>query len=124
MGYFRGIAERYKDPVGWINRILFLVILCYGLWTHHWFSIIAGGAGILAGYIPLPREKWADAFIEGAIDWWDSQESIARLLWIVVGSVIFVIFLAGLWKNDLTVTVASGLTIVAMKLIALRKFIF
>ena len=22
MGYFREIAERYKDPVGWIKRIL------------------------------------------------------------------------------------------------------
>ncbi len=47
MGYFRGIAERYKDPVEWIHGILFLVILCYGLWTHHWFSIIASGACIL-----------------------------------------------------------------------------
>ncbi len=124
MGYFREIAERYKDPVGWIHGIIFLVILCYGLWTHHWFSIIAGGAGILAGYIPLPREKWADAFIEGAIDWWDGQESLARTIWIVAGSAIFVVFLVGLWKNDLTVTIAAGLAIVAMKLIALRKVIF
>ncbi len=30
----------------------------------------------------------------------------------------------GLWKNDLTLTVEAGLTIVAMKLIALRKVIF
>jgi hypothetical protein len=124
MGYFRVIAERYKDPIGWINRILLQVILCYGLWTHHWFSIIAGGAGILAGYIPLPREKWADAFIEGAIVWWYGQASFARTVWIAVGSAIFVVFPVGLWKNDLTVTVASGLTIVAMKLIALRKVIF
>ncbi len=124
MGYFRGIVERYKDPVEWISRILFLVILCYGLWTHHWFSIIAGGAGILAGYCPLPREKWADTFIEGAIDWWDGQESLARMIWIIAGSVIFVVFLAGLWKNNLNVTIAAGLAIVAMKLYALRKVIF
>ena len=124
MTYFRRIAERYKDPVGWIHGFLFLVILCYGLWTHHWFSIIAGVAGILADYIPLPREKWADAFMEGAIDWWDSHESSTRTVWVVAGSAIFVVFLVGLWKNDLAVTIASGLTIVAMKLIALRKVIF
>ncbi len=124
MTYFRGIVERYKDPVEWINRIIFLVILCYGLWTHHWFSIIAGGAGLATGYIPARGEKWGDEFVEGAIEWWDSQQSIARLLWIVVGSVIFAIFLAGLWKNNLVVTIASGLAILAMKLFALRKVIF
>ncbi len=116
--------ERYRDPVGWIERILFLIIFCYGIWAHHLVLIILGGFGVALGWIPLPRERWANEFTEGVITWWDDLVYYIRIGWVVVGSALFVVLLLALWTHNLTLAIASGLTIVIMKLIALRKIIF
>lgn len=66
-GIFCRLWERHKNPVSWICRPFFGLVIAYGAILHNWGIILIGALGIGTSWFWFPKWKntpvWAEEFI-------------------------------------------------------------
>ena len=69
---FRRLWERHKNPISWVCRPFFGLIIAYGAILHSWILILIGVIGIGTSWFWFPKWKqtpeWAEDFINKELE--------------------------------------------------------
>ena len=119
----RILWERHKNPLSWVLRPVFAVVLIYGVWFHDWVVIGIAVFGLSTSWFWFPKPKktptWAEKFIDKEGEWLQNlrRGGLKEIGWIVFAIVVMGILIYTIWSNNLTFSLIMTGFIIGTKLI-------
>ena len=119
----RILWERHKNPLSWVLRPVFAVVLIYGVWFHDWDVIGIAVFGLSTSWFWFPKPKkiptWAEKFIDKEGEWMQNlrRGSLKEVGWSVFAIVVMGIWIYTIWSNNLAFSLIMTGFIIGAKFI-------
>lgn len=118
MTVFERLFERHKNPLSWIVRPAFGILMFYGAWRNSVLLLSLGVVGAATSWFWFPRPRrlrpWVDRFIEVERRYITPPWTAPKVFGLAAVFVFIVVVTVAFWRHD----VALGLSIFVLGALA------
>jgi hypothetical protein len=111
------LLERHKNPLSWITSLIFLIILCVGVWLHNFLLIIFSIICLATSWFWFPKPKtafkWSEQLIEAEIEFLQQSLHGCKAMAMTFMTILIVMIITAFWFHKLLI----GLLLVEISLL-------